>query len=242
MSTTTKPVFQFRENTDVILADVNLRKELHGEEFRQAVDLKMGIDIPNSRLEEFAPGLCEALYYNAAADDGQEQIDGVPEILPNLRFPALNGGSFSLGDKKTKMAGYELWIDYGLGDDISTMTFDLVRVTGLHIETKEGGTVHLTWKCQYAGDRLDIETCGKLASLERDQITIRLIPPAVPQHEQEPAEPMENPFPVQGGDKPAPTIEDLFINGGQPTFPALDEEQAEEGAPASGDDLSELSF
>ena len=46
------------------------------------------------------------------------------------------------------------------------MVFDCVNVVKRAIETTEGGTVHLTWKVQYSGDRLDYESCGRLALLE----------------------------------------------------------------------------
>jgi hypothetical protein len=145
----------------------------------QAVDLSMAVDVQNTRLDDFQPGLREALYWNADASAGQADIDGVPPTLPNLRFPRLNGGKFALDDRKTKLAGYDLTIEYGLGDDISNMALDCCRVVKRAIETKEGGTVTLKFQVQYSGDRMDQDTCGKLALLEQDLIAIRLIPPLV---------------------------------------------------------------
>ena len=133
--------------------------------------------------------------------------------LPNLRFPRLNGGKFALDDKKNKLAGYELFIEYGLGDERSNMVFDCCKVVKRVIETKEGGTVHLTWQVQYSGDRLDQETCGKLALLEQDLIAIRLIPPVVAVEEPDDEGP-ENSFgDERPKEEPAPTAEDLFIGG-----------------------------
>ena len=161
--TTTKTEFAFRQVTDVSLTNVNFRKELHGDDHVQAVDLTMAVDVPNTLLDTIVPGLRQALYHNATAESGQEAIEGVEETLPNLRFPRLNGGKFALDDKKNKLAGYELFIDYGLGDDRSNMLFDCCKVVKRAIETKEGGTVHMTWQVQYSGDRLDQATCGKPA-------------------------------------------------------------------------------
>ena len=208
---TTAPEFAFRETTDVVLTHVKFRKELHGDEHVQACDLTMGVDIPNTALDAMAPGLREALYCNLDADRGQDNLDGVDAILPNLRFPRLNGGKFALDDKKNKLAGYDLYIDYGLGDERSNMVFDCCKVVKRAIETKEGGTVHLTWKVQYSGDRLDGESCGKLALLEQDLIAIRLIPPAV-QPPQEDEEPLDNPFPVDADDEQPLTAEDIFAS------------------------------
>jgi len=211
---TPKPEFAFRAVTDVTLSHVNFRKELHGDEHVQAVDLTMGVDVPNTQLDTIQPGLREALYWNADAANGQASIADVPETLPNLRFPRLNGGKFSLDDKKNKLAGYELFIEYGLGDERSNMVFDCCKVVKRSIETKEGGTVHLSWQVQYSGDRLDQETCGKLALLEQDLIAIRLIPPVVAAVEPDGSDEMENPFGDDDDDEgPEPTAEDLFING-----------------------------
>lgn len=210
---TNKPEFAFRAVTDVTLASVNFRKEIHGDDHVQAVDLKMAADVPNTLLDTIQPGLREALYCNNDAANGQVTIVDLPETLPNLRFPRLNGGKFALDDKKNKLAGYELFIDYGLGDERSNMVFDCCKVVKRVIETKEGGTVNLAWTVQYSGDRLDQETCGKLALLEQDLIAIRLIPPVVVVDEAEDEGP-ENPFGDEEPDEEAaPTVEDLFIGG-----------------------------
>ena len=228
--TTQKPEFAFRDTTDVTLTKVNLHKVFHGPDPVQAVELNMAVDLPNTALDVMMPGLRQALYWNADAEQGQTQIDGIELTLPNLRFPRLNDGHFVLGDKKkAKLAGYDLEVEYGLNDERSKMVFDCVKVVKRSIETKEGGTVHLSWQCQYMGDRLDQETCGKLALLEQDLIAIRLIPPAVEQVE-EAAEPMENPFPVQGGDEPPLTAEDIFARG-----PSVDEDAAEQDAALESD-------
>lgn len=211
----TAPVseFAFRSVTDVTLTRVNFRKEFHGEEHVQAVDLDMSVNVPNTLLDIIVPGLREALYWNADSSAGQAEIEGVPPTTPNLKFPRLNGGKFGLDDKKNKLAGYALGIEYGLGDFTSNMLFDCCKVVKRAIETKEGGTVLLSWQVQYAGDRLDQETCGKLALLEQDLIAITLIPPVVSQQpdSEEDDEDMDNPFPFDGEEEGEPTAEDLFI-------------------------------
>ena len=220
--TTQKAEFAFRTPTDVTLTHVNFRKELHGDDHRQAVDLNMGCDVPNSLLDTIVPGLREALYCNNDAANGQVEIEDLPATLPNLKFPRLNGGKFSLDDKKAKLAGYELEIEYGLNDERSKMVFDCVKVVKRSIETKEGGTVHLSWQCQYMGDRLDQETCGKLALLEQDLIAIVLIPPQVEQVEETP-EPPENPWPFPGGNEPQLTAGDIFASGPSSDSPDADD-------------------
>lgn len=213
MTATAKPEFAFRAVTDVTLTHVNFRKELHGDDHVQAVDLTMAVDLPNTTLDTIVPGLREALYWNADTAAGQDEIEGVETTLPNLRFPRLNGGKFALDDKKNKLAGYELSIEYGLGDERSNMLFDCCKVVKRAIECREGGTVRLSWQVQYSGDRLDQETCGKLALLEQDLIAIRLIPPVIEQVEPEEEE-QENPFPVDAGEERPLTAEELFAGAG----------------------------
>ena len=187
--------FAFRVPTDVTLTSVSFRKEFHGDDHRQAVDLGIAVDIQNSRLDQIVPGLREALYHNAAADAGQLQAPGVEAALPNLRFPRLNGSTFTLDDKKNKLAGYELGIEYGLGDERSNMLFDCCKVVKRKIECCEGGTVKLSYQVQYSGDRLDEHTCGKLALLEQDLIAITLLPPVVPLvNSDDHGDDVENPF------------------------------------------------
>lgn len=221
---TQKPEFSFRDSTDVTLTHVNFRKELHGDDHVQAADLTMAADVPNTLLDKIVPGLRQALYWNQGAEQGQEDLEGVEAVLPNLRFPRLNGGRYALDDKKAKLAGYELGIEYGLGDDVSNMLFDCCKVVKRVIEVKEGGTVHLSFQVQYSGDRLDGETCGKLALLEQELIAIKLIPPLVEVLEQE-QEPATNPFPVDDDDKKALTAGDIFAAsvGSDPDAEAQDE-------------------
>lgn len=207
---TSTPEFSFRVETDVTLTNVNPRKEMHGEQHRQAVDLSMACDVPNTKLNEIQPGLLEALFHNAAADAGQVDLDGVDTAKPNLRFPKLNESTFGLMRKKDVFAGYTTFIDFGLGDDRSNMEFDLCKVKNLKGFFKEGGTVHLTWLVQYCGDRLDHDTCGKLVMLEQDQIRIRLVPPAIQQIEQEKEEPKGNPMPFDADPPSGETAESLF--------------------------------
>ncbi|WP_416406504.1 hypothetical protein RCH27_08445 [Paracidovorax citrulli] len=226
--------FAFRTTTDVTLTSVNFRKEIHGDDHVQAVDLGMAVDVPNTMLDTIVPGLREALYCNTDKAHGQTSIEDLPETLPNLRFPRLNGGKFALDDKKNKLAGYECGIEYGLGDERSNMAFDCCKIVKRAIETREGGTVRLSWKVQYSGDRLDKDTCGKLALLEQDLIAIRLIPPVVaPTDPGEDDDGLENPFPVTGDDDDAQrplTAEELFAGG-----PATDSDEREQENALSSD-------
>ncbi len=177
--------FALRALTAVALTHINIRRELHGEEHVPAIDMSMRIEGLNTILDLLDPELLPAIYCNQAGDSGQGGIEGVPAVLPNLRNPRLNGSKFSW-NKKEKLKGYYMHLDFGLGDNESNIDLDLCTVTGFQFEAKEGGTVILFWTVQYSGERLTQEVLGKIASLTDEQIHITLIPPAVAQVEPAP--------------------------------------------------------
>jgi len=202
------------------LGNVNTRKELHGEDHVQAVDLSFKCDFPNTILDEIlAPGLREALYYNAAAQEGQMDIAEVDSTLPNLRFPKLNGQRFVFGGKD-KLTGYVLCMEYGLGDNISNIELELCKIGGRVVETKEGGTVTVHFRVSNASDRLDKDTCGKLVLLGGDEVTMTLRAPAVQTEEREVSNP-GNPFLNADPDPLEPNPDDI---GPGPLFPETPEQ------------------
>jgi len=208
------PKFEFLNPIAVQMLNVNPRKELHGEEHVQAVDLSFKADFPNTILGElFSSGLRESLYYNASADSGQVDLEGVDSTLPNLRFSKLNGQRFSWGGKD-KLVGYVLTLEFGLGDKTSNIELELCKVSGRAFETSEGGTVTVYWKVQNASDRLDMDTCGKLVLLGGEEVTMSLRAPVVQAVEKE--QPPENPFGESDPDDIGPgplfpkTAEELF--------------------------------
>lgn len=213
------PKFEFREPTVVHLGNVNARKEIHGEDLVQAIDLSCKIDLTSSCLDDmFAPGLRKALYFNAAADAGQDDLNDIEASMPNLRFPKLNGQKFNFGGKD-KLTGYILNMEYGLGDEISNIELELCKVYGRAFEIKEGGTVTVHFKVSNASNRLDKDTCGKLVLLGGVEVTMSLRAPDAQTVETN-TEP-QNPF---GDDKDPDDI------GAGPLFPKTAEELFSETA------------
>jgi len=182
--------FEIEDFTAVKLVSVNFRSQLHGEEHVPAVDLGVAMDAPNSVLSYFDGALLSALYYSSAASSGQAAIEGVPQVLPNMRFPRL--GLPLKWDDTGK--GYELEIDYGLGPDESNIVLDLCTVGEFRLTPKEGGTVEIKLRVQCSGSPLTEKVCGKLASLIQQEVHIKLLAPVVAQDAQ--------------GDEPLPTSAD----------------------------------
>lgn len=169
--------FELTEVTEVKLLHVNHRKEFHGEDKVQAVDMNFEWETSNENLSRLDPALREALYFNSAAEVGQEPLPDVLAILPNLRVPNLNGGKFKYrGNDKFK--GYDFELDYGLGDDQSNVSFPDSAVGKFEIEVKEGGTCVIRFQVSYAGDRLTGEVMSKLIAHEQEKAFVTLKAPA----------------------------------------------------------------
>ncbi len=170
--------FELTAVTEVKLLHVNHRKEFHGEERVQAVDLNFEWETSNEKLDLLDPALRTVLYHNAAAEEGQEALPEVLAILPNLRVPHLNAGKFKYrGNDKFK--GYDFELDYGLGDGQSNVRFEDCAVGKYEIEAKEGGTIVLRWQVSYAGERLTGEVMSKLIAHEQEKAFITLKAPGL---------------------------------------------------------------
>lgn len=167
--------FQLETMTSAKLNSANFRSELHGEEHVPAVDLSFTMDQPNIILSYFDGSLLSSLYYCSAASSGQEVLEGVDKVLPNLRFSKL--GTPLKWDDSGK--GYYLEIDYGLGPDESNIELDLCTVGEFRITPREGGTVEIKFRVQASGSPLTEKVCGKLASLIQREVKILLTAPVV---------------------------------------------------------------
>lgn len=77
-------MFDFK-NTDVMLDNMTVRVEKHGEEPMPAVSLKMSVEMPNSILDKLEEGLLEALY-KRTENKPQIEIGGIDDLFPDLKF------------------------------------------------------------------------------------------------------------------------------------------------------------
>lgn len=171
--------FEIEDFAPVKLNSANFRSQLHGEEHVPAVDLSFTMDAPNTVLSYFDGFLLSGLYYCSAASSGQKVIDGVDQVLPNLRFPKLG---LPLKWEDTGK-GYYLEVDYGLGPDESNIELDLCTVGEFRLSPKEGGTVEIKFRVQVSGSPLTEKVCGKLASLIQQEVKVKLLAPEAPQDE-----------------------------------------------------------
>ncbi|MGA0608876.1 hypothetical protein [Caldimonas sp. KR1-144] len=165
-------MFELSEVTTLKLTNVSPRKECHGEDLVQAIDLSLKWETSNESLSEFDGWLRSSLYYSAAAEAGQGTVDGVPDFsLPNLRSPKLKMPL----KWDWEGAGYTMRIDHGLGgkSDLVLLGCNLKKVT---FDCREGGTVFVEFMVQSNTDITE-KIVGKLCALEGTEIEATLLAP-----------------------------------------------------------------
>lgn len=120
------------------LINVNPRSELHGDEHKLAVDLKLEMKAANDVLAFFDPSLKSALYKKDGAVQG-ELIDD-PSRLMVLKFPKMGPIKWD-----HDMAGYRTIFHIGATEKTNIILGDCT-VDQWRMECHEGGTVGLTFR------------------------------------------------------------------------------------------------
>lgn len=158
---------EFKEQK-MLLANVNVRAEVHGEGREPAGDLKFECDVENGFLAKFDPALKALLYYFESgrerdlADQGKS---GGADYAPDLRMPHLEvpikWDEEMIGAKcRIRVPGAKS--DVGL---------DPVKVNNWTIEPREGGTCSISFRVQGHPDE---KTFGKLATLVQQEVEVTL--------------------------------------------------------------------
>lgn len=158
------------DRTTVKLANVNLRSELHGEEHKPAVDLKLEFAIGNDVLAQFDPALKSSLYRKVGALDAQQDLVAVEGHLPMRLFPRMSPFSW---DDKVAGAKVTIHVPSGLRDDIVLEACD---VDNFRIECQDRGVVELAFRIKAHPDEKQI---GRLASMVQQDVLLSIVPPIV---------------------------------------------------------------
>jgi len=169
-------MFELTDPTQLKLRNVSPRKETHGEELVQAIDLDVEWETSNESLAMFDGSLRDALYCRNGTTEAQAQIEGVATIAPNLRL-----GRLEMPLKwDLELAGRDFRIDHGLGSK-SDLLLVTCKVKKFRLTLKEGGTVVIGFQVQCNTD-VNEKVVGKLCMLEGEKIEARLMvsdePPA----------------------------------------------------------------
>lgn len=153
--------------TQVKLANVNPRAELHGEDPKPAFDLKIEATLPSDALIQFSPELRQMLYKKDENPDLVDQIS--PEALTVLRFPKLGPLKWDW-----EGSGYAVTVGYGIGGDSDIQLPDC-KVDHFKFEPLNGGSVLITFRIIAHPETADV---GKLCEFIQQNIELTVTPPA----------------------------------------------------------------
>lgn len=142
------------------LANINTRKENHGDEIRKGYELKFVGKMHNSVLKKFHPDLCNAFYKKspqADVESGQQ---------PVLRDPRIGDISYDLEIPRTLLRVH----------DIDHEDHDFVmgggKTNAFKFSMMEGGSVEVSFRVQYSNP--DEEEMLKLMRVEFETVQISL--------------------------------------------------------------------
>lgn len=156
------------DNHSASVANLNVRKERHGDESQLAVDVKLETQASNEILDSLDKGLREALFRKPGKGEQQAlPIDG--NNLTAVKFPSLEPVKLT-----HEYAGYEVEID---GDLEATEAIVLVdaKIKKLAIAPIEGGSVGLTFTVSAEADANDVADLAD--ALIREGVRLTLRPP-----------------------------------------------------------------
>ena len=150
-----------------MIANVNSRKEKHGEENKLACDVKFRANANNNILDAFGKDFRTFLFRKPAVGE-QQTLEGIADNLIGIKHPELAPQKLEL-----ELPGYELKIAAGMGlaEPIHIPAIDLKR---FEIEPVEGGNVVLTFTGSFPATG---ELIGQLAELQQEQVEVTLEAP-----------------------------------------------------------------
>lgn len=156
----------FELDTQVKLANVNPRAELHGDDPKPAFDLKIEATVPSEALIAFHPELRQMFYKKDENPDLVDQIN--PEALTVLRFPKMGAIKWDW-----EATGYSATVGYGIGGASDIELHD-VKIDHFKIEPMNGGSVLVTFRIIAHPETDDI---GKLCEFIQRDIDLTLTAP-----------------------------------------------------------------
>lgn len=152
------------QDSKAIVAHVNARAEQHGEEQEPAADIKLILNLPSERMNDFHPELKGMLYFKDTAREGEDLADKGTDA-PHFRFQ--------------KLALPLKWTDEMVGATLKIhrsgkpLTLKDVKVNNFSIKPMEGGTLELTLRVQAHPNE---EQFGKLSTMIKNEVRISLEP------------------------------------------------------------------
>ena len=144
-----------------LLANLNIRTEMHGDQRESAVDIAFEFDSANNLLAKLHPDL-RATFYRT--DDTKDLIDG--EHMPHLRLPLLGPVAWEVEIPRTKLRVH----------DVDGEQHDVVlgggRTNKFKLTMKEGGTIN--WKFRVQFSKPDEEQVARLMRVLNQKVPVSL--------------------------------------------------------------------
>lgn len=152
----------------LMLAHMNVRSEVHGDQRQGATDLKFHVMLQNDCLAMFHPYLKTALYTKEApktgpGEDLADKASDAPHLrMPDIEWPMKWKGAMIAAKFKVKKVG-----------DKDMVSAADVKINGAHITAKDGGIIDLTFRAQFYPNE---EQFGKLATMVQQEVELTIVP------------------------------------------------------------------
>lgn len=145
-------------NEKCMLAHVNVRTEMHGDERHRAYDLKFTKDFGNAVLKKFHPELLDTFY------SASKQTDIEADYKPDLRFGLMGAVAWDLEIPRTLLTIHDPdGNDLVLGDG---------KTNKFKFEMLDGGTVKMSFRCQFP--ELEEDDVAKMLRALNETVPISL--------------------------------------------------------------------
>lgn len=130
----------------LLLDNLNLRTEKHGEDRVPALDIAFSFDSANNLLAKLHPEL-RSTFYHAA--DTRDLVSS--DHMPHLRFPFMGAVPWELDMPRTLLRVHDI--------DGNDVVLAGGRTNKFRLEMKEGGTVHWKFRVQFSEPDEDKVAC-----------------------------------------------------------------------------------
>ncbi len=145
----------------LLLVNLNLRTEMHGDQRESAVDIAFEFDSANNILAKLHKDLRTTFY---RGDDTADMLN--PEHMPHLRLPLLGPISWDVEIPRTRLVVH----------DVDDASHDVVlgggRTNKFRLTMKEGGTVN--WKFRVQFSKPDEDMVARLMRVLNQKVPVSL--------------------------------------------------------------------
>lgn len=145
----------------LLLVNLNLRTEMHGDQRESAIDIAFEFDSANNLLFKLHPDL-RAIFYRADATK-----DAVtPDHMPHLRLPLLGPVSWDVEIPRTRLRVHDV------DDESHDVLLGGGRTNKFKLTMKEGGTVN--WKFRVQFSKPDEDMVARLMRVLNQKVPVSL--------------------------------------------------------------------